>query len=163
MVILDRISYYLNQILICIAGLFLIAMIFLTCANVFLRLVWIPVSGTFELMGYFGAVLTAFALGYTQIRRGHIAIDIVVLRFSKKAQRVLNAINYIICMVFFTVVAWQIAKYAETLWKTGEVTETLHIIYYPFTYGVAFGCAVLSLVFLTDFLKLVTKHEEDKA
>ena len=56
MVILDRISHYLNQILICIAGLFLIAMIFLTCANVFLRLVWIPVSGTFELMVYFGAV-----------------------------------------------------------------------------------------------------------
>jgi len=54
MVILDRISHYLNQILIFIAGLFMIAMIFLTCANVFLRFVWIPVSGTFELMGYFG-------------------------------------------------------------------------------------------------------------
>ncbi len=162
MVILDRISHYLNQILICIAGLFLIAMIFLTCANVFLRLVWIPVSGTFELMGYFGAVLTAFALGYTQIKRGHIAIDIVVLRFSKKAQRVLNAINYVICMVFFTVVAWQIAKYARTLWETGEVTETLQIIYYPFTYGVALGCAVLSLVFLIDFLKLLAKKGGDE-
>ncbi|MBC8178191.1 MAG: TRAP transporter small permease [Desulfobacteraceae bacterium] len=162
MIILKRISDYLNQILICIAGLFLIAMIFLTCANVFLRLVWIPVSGTFELMGYFGAVLTAFALGYTQIRRGHIAIDIVVLRFSKKAQRILSAINYIICMVFFTAVAWQIAKYAGTLRETGEVTETLQIIYYPFTYGVAFGCAVLSLVFLVDLLKLLMKKERDE-
>lgn len=162
MVILDRISHYLNQILICIAGLFLIAMIFLTCANVFLRLVWIPVSGTFELMGYFGAVLTAFALGYTQIRRGHIAVDILALRFSKKVQRVLNAINYIICMVFFVVVAWQIAKYAGTLWETGEVTETLQIIYYPFTYGVALGCAVLSLVFLIDLLKLLAKYGGDE-
>ncbi len=163
MVILDRISHYLNQILISIAGLFLIAMILLTCANVFLRLVWMPVRGTFELMGYFGAVLTAFVLGYTQIRRGHIAIDIVVLRFSKSAQGILNAINDVICMVFFALVTWQIAKYAGTLWETGEVTETLQIIYYPFTYGVAFGCAVLSLVFLTDFLKRVTKHGEDKA
>ena len=72
--ILDRISHLLNQVLISIAGIFLIAMIILTCANVFLRLVWIPVSGTFELMGYFGAVLTALALGYTQIKKGHIAI-----------------------------------------------------------------------------------------
>ncbi|MEE9420869.1 MAG: TRAP transporter small permease, partial [Desulfatiglandaceae bacterium] len=144
MVILDRISHYLNQILICIAGLFLMAMIFLTCANVFSRLVWIPISGSFELMGYFGAVLTAFALGYTQIRRGHIAVDVLVLRFSKKTQRILNGINYLICMVFFALVSWQIAKYATTLWKTGEVTETLRIVYYPFTYGVAFGCATLS-------------------
>jgi TRAP-type C4-dicarboxylate transport system permease small subunit len=145
-----------------IAGLFLIAMIFLTCANVFLRIVWVPVSGTFELMGYFGAVLTAFALGYTQTKKGHIAVDIVVLGFSKKTQKILNGVNNVICMAFFAVVAWQIAKYAGTLWKTGEVTETLQIIYYPFTYGVAFGCAVLSLVFLTDFLKILAQHEGDE-
>jgi hypothetical protein len=55
--------------------------------------------------------------------------------------------------------AWQISKYATTLWETGEVTETLQIIYYPFTYGVALGCAALSLVFLIDFLKLLMKKE----
>jgi len=163
MVVLERISHLLNQILIFIAGIFLIAMIILTCANVFLRLVWIPVSGTFELMGYFGAVLTAFALAYTQTKKGHIAVDIVVLGFSKRTQKTLNAVNNIICMVFFSVVTWQIAKYAGTLWEMGEVTETLQIIYYPFTYGVAFGCAVLCMVFLIDFLKLVIKHGEDKA
>ncbi|MBW1780442.1 MAG: TRAP transporter small permease [Deltaproteobacteria bacterium] len=162
MIILERISKFLNQILMSVAGLFLVAMIFLTCANVFLRIVWIPVSGTFELMGYFGAVLTAFALGYTQIKKGHIAVDIVVLGFSKKTQKILNGVNNVICMAFFAVVAWQIAKYAGTLWKTGEVTETLQIIYYPFTYGVAFGCAVLSLVFLTDFLKILAQHEGDE-
>jgi len=161
--ILERISKLLNQILMSIAGLFLIAMILLTCANVFLRLVWIPVSGTFELMGYFGAVLTAFALAYTQIKKGHIAVDIVVLGFSKTVQKILNAVNDVICMSFFAVVAWQIGKYAGTLWETGEVTETLQIIYYPFTYGVAFGCAVLSLAFLTDFLKLLSKNGEEKS
>ena len=147
MVVLERISQLLNQILVCIAGLFLIGMIFLTCTNVFLRFVWIPVSGTFELMGYFGAVLTAFTLGYTQLKHGYISVDIVVLRFSKKVQVVLHAVNHAICMVFFALVAWQILKYGTNLWETGEVTETLQIIYYPFTYGVALGCAVLSLVF----------------
>lgn len=153
--LLDRITNFLNQVLMAIAGLFLVAMIVLTCANVFLRLVWVPVSGTFELMGYFGAVLTAFALGYTQVKRGHIAVDIMVLGFSQTAQRILNIINDVICMIFFAMVTWQVAKYARTLWKTGEVTETLQIIYYPFTYGVAFGCGVLSLVFLTDFLRQI--------
>lgn len=152
MAFLDKITHYLNQILIWIAGCLLAAMICLTCANIFLRIVWIPVIGTFELMGYFSAVMTAFALGYTQIRRGHIAVDIVVLGFSKKTQNILNDINHFICMVFFAIVSWQIAKYATTLVKTGEITETLRIVYYPFTYGVALGCAVLSLVFLSDLL-----------
>ncbi|MBC8460240.1 MAG: TRAP transporter small permease [Deltaproteobacteria bacterium] len=160
MVFLDKVTQVLNQVLIWIGGFFLGIMIFLTCANIFLRLVWTPIIGTFELMGYFGAIITAFALGYAQIKRTHIAVDILVLRFSKKTQRILNSVNYFICMVFFAIVSWQVAKYATTLYRTGEITETLRVIYYPFTYGVALGCALLSLVFLTDLLKSFLEEKE---
>jgi TRAP-type C4-dicarboxylate transport system permease small subunit len=161
MELLDKISRFLNQVLMGIAGCFMISMILLACANIFLRLVWVPVSGTFELMGYFGAIVTAFALGYTQIHRGHIAVDILVRRFSRRTRRILNGLNYFICMIFFALVSGQVAGYATTLKETGEVTETLQIIYHPFTYGVALGCGVLSLVFLTDFLKTILKKQED--
>ena len=70
MTTLDKISQILNQALMWIAGVFLVAMVVLTCANVFLRVVWMPVRGTFEIMGFLGAIVTAFALGYTQIKRG---------------------------------------------------------------------------------------------
>jgi TRAP-type C4-dicarboxylate transport system permease small subunit len=152
---LEKLSQWLNRILIWFAGLLLSIMILLTCANISLRLVWLPIKGTYELMGYFGAVVMAFALGYTQMQRGHIAVDIVVLGFPKRAQRVLNGINSLLCMAFFAITSWQIARYATTLWRTGEVTETLRIIYYPFTYAVALGCATLSLVFLTGFLRTI--------
>ena len=155
MELLDKISRILNGILIWIAGIFLLAMILLTCSNIFLRLVWTPVKGTFELMGFFGAIVTAFALGYTQIKRGHIGIDILVSQFSTKTQRILNSINYFICMVFFGIAGWQVAKWATILWKTGEVTETLRIIFYPFTYGVALGCLILTLVLFVDLLKVL--------
>ncbi|MFO8164946.1 MAG: TRAP transporter small permease [Desulfatiglandales bacterium] len=158
---LDKCSRLLNQILLWFAGISLIIMILLTCSNIFLRLVWIPVKGTFELMGFLGAITTAFALGYTQIKRGHIAIDIVVSSFSKRNQGILNSINYLISALFFVIVSWQIAKYATTLLKSGEITETLRIIYYPFTYGVALGCVALSLVFFVDFLKTVLPKKED--
>jgi TRAP-type C4-dicarboxylate transport system permease small subunit len=153
MEVLEKANAVLNKILMGVAGFFIAAMIILTCANIFLRLVWVPLSGTFELMGYFGAAATAFALGFTQIKRGHVAVDIVVQRFSKRTQRTLNSINAVVCMVFFAVVTWQVAKYGVTLWRTGEVTETLRIIYYPFAFAVALGCGVLSLVFLMDFLR----------
>jgi TRAP-type C4-dicarboxylate transport system permease small subunit len=150
---LDKLSKVLNQVLIWIAGVFLGGMILLTCSNILLRIVWLPVKGTFELMGFFGAIVTGFSLGYTQIKRGHIGIDILVMQFSEKVQRILNSINYLTCMVLFAIAGWQIAKWATTLWRTGEVTETLRIIFYPFTYGVALGCFILALVLLVDLLR----------
>jgi TRAP-type C4-dicarboxylate transport system permease small subunit len=157
---LEKLSRIIAKVLLWTAGGFMAAMITLTCANIFLRIVWVPIAGTYELMGYFGAILTACALGYTQIKRGHIAVDILVLRFPGRTQRILNGVNHFICMIFFPLVAWQIAKYGRTLWKTGEVTETLQIVYYPFAFGVALGCAALSLVFFSNFLKCLFKERD---
>jgi TRAP-type C4-dicarboxylate transport system permease small subunit len=157
---LEKVTRFLNRLLIWIGGCFLVAMILLTCTNIFLRLVWVPVKGTFELMGYFGAITTAFALGYTQIKKGHISVDVLVLSFSDKTRRVLAVINSLICTVFFSFVAWQVAKYAGILRSTGEVTETLRFPYYPFTYAVAVGCGVLALVFLTEFVQSIIPRKE---
>ena len=156
---LEKASTFLNRLLLFVGGITLAGMVLLTCSNIFLRSVWVPIKGTYELMGFLGAIVTAFALGYTQIKRGHVGIDMVVNRFSAKTQRILNGINYFICMIFFALASWQIAKWATTLWKTGEITETLRIIYFPFTYGVALGCAVLSLELLTDLLKSFVQDE----
>jgi TRAP-type C4-dicarboxylate transport system permease small subunit len=142
-------------------GFFLLAMIVLTCMNILFRMVWVPVKGTFELMGFFGAVVTAFALGYTQMRRGHIAVDILINAFTKKTRKIVDIINHTVCCLFFCVAAWQIALKATTLMNTGEVTETLRIIYYPFTFGVAFGCIVLSLVLLQEIIKTIISKRED--
>jgi TRAP-type C4-dicarboxylate transport system permease small subunit len=157
MELLDKISRFLNQMLIWVAGIFLVGMISLTCANIFLRLVWVPVKGVIELMGFFGAIITAFALGYTQIKKGHISVDVLVNRFSEKTKSILNATNYFICMIFFAVAGWQMVVWASTLRRTGELTETLRMVYYPFTYAVAFGCLVLALVLMVDLLKLIIK------
>ena len=151
---LEKISRILSRIFMGLAGVFLVAMILITCANIFARLVWVPIKGTFELMGFFGAVTTAFALGYTQQDKAHISVDILVNRFPPKIRMVLNGINAFICMIFFSFAGWQIARWATTIRETGEVTETLRIIYYPFTYAVALGCFLLALVLLVEFLKL---------
>ncbi len=155
-----RICLWINRALIGVGGAFLVAMVLLTCGNILLRMVWAPIRGTFELMGFFGAVAAAFALGYTQIRRGHIAVDVMITRFPRRTRRILNAVNDLICAVFFGLVAWQVGVKAAVLQRTGEVTETLRIIYHPFTYGVAVGCGALALVFATDLLtRLAPKGE----
>ena len=160
MAVLERINQYLNRLLMIIGGVFLISMCVLTCANIVFRLTWVPVRGTYELMGFFGAIVAAFALGHTQQRKGHIAVDVLINIFPKQTKRVLGAVNSFICLLFFGVAAWQIAVKATTLMNTGEVTETLRIIYYPFTYAVALGCLVLVLALFTDLIQSLMPNRE---
>lgn len=158
---IEKFITQLNRTLIFFGGIALALMILLTNANILSRVIWLPIRGTFELMGFMGALVTAFALGYTQRRHGHVAVDVLVNTFSKKTQQVLNTFNNAICMFFFALVAWQVGKTAAILQACGEVTETLRIIYYPFTYGVAAGFFVLSLVFLADFVRIFRPGKED--
>jgi TRAP-type C4-dicarboxylate transport system permease small subunit len=160
--ILDRITRFLNRILIWIAGLSMVAMVLLTCSDVLLRLVWVPIRGSVELVAYFSAIVTAFALGYTQMRRGHTSVDVVVNLFPDRVKRALGGINSLICMVFFALAAWRIARWSTTIWETGELSETLRIVFYPFSYGVSLGCFVLSLVFLTDLIRSLRPQKEIK-
>ena len=158
---LDKFIQIFVKILVFVGGLFLVAMVCLTCANIFFRIVWFPIRGTFEFMGYFGAIVTAFALAYTEMNRGHIAVDVMVNRFSRLTQKILHFVNSLVCFVFFAIATWYIFKKATILLRTGEVTETLQIIYYPFTYAVALGFGVLSLVLLSNAIKIIFPAEED--
>ena len=163
MIYLTKITAYLNKILTFLAGLILIFMVLLTCANIVFRMFWVPISGTYELMGFSGAMLTAFALAYTQIKKGHIAVDVLVNVFPQKTRWVLRQSTMPCVSYFFILAGWQLAIKANTLRTTGEVTETLRIIYYPFTYAVALGCGVLALILLTDFLRQLIPAKEEES
>ena len=152
---LERMSRILNSLLISIAGLFLVAMMSLACANVALRSFGIPIKGTFELMGFFGAVIAAFALAKTQIQRQHIAVDVLVRVFPAKVKRILGAISYLIGTIFFVLAAWQTGRLGTNLWEVNELSETLRIVYFPFVYAVSLGCVLISLVLVIELLKVL--------
>jgi TRAP-type C4-dicarboxylate transport system permease small subunit len=157
--IIPLIGSKIHQGLIGVAGIFLLAMVTLTCANICSRLIWMPIRGTFELMGFFGATTTAFALGYTQMKKGHISVDVLINTFSPKTRRILDSINNSIGLLFFSFLGWRIAEKAVVLKKTQEVSETLRFPYYPFTMGVAFGCVVLAGVMLRDLIIGLSKED----
>lgn len=155
--ILSLITRNGNTISLLAGSLFLMVMVVLTCANILLRMAGYPLGGTYELMGFFGALAAALALGHTQTRRGHIAVDILIRHFPRALQRALHIINRLICMLFFAICAWQLYLNARIIQHSGEVTETLRIVFHPFIYGVAAGCGLLALVFLEELIYLTIK------
>ncbi len=161
---LTRLELLLQKLLMAIAAVFLMAMMLMTCIDIVMRKLphCKPLPGVFELMGLFGSLVVACALGYTQSKKDHLAVDILTNLFPQRIQQLLDIINRLMCMAFSILACWQVCKIANTLYRTGEVTETLRMIYYPFTYGVAAGFALLAFVFLVELLKGLASGQEQQ-
>ena len=143
-------------------GVSLLALTLLATLNVALRIFRVPVGGTYEIVSFLGAIVTAGALGYTQKRKDHIVVDILSDRFPAKVKRVLDRVSYALILVFFSVVSWQTFVYGKRLMSTGEMSETLKISYHPFVFVVSSGFAVLSLTVLLDLVETFWPRGEKK-
>ncbi|MDY7036115.1 MAG: TRAP transporter small permease [Thermodesulfobacteriota bacterium] len=161
---LSKFSTYLATILYWIAGIAILSMMFLTCADVILRLGvtvyhkyhwWFftpfrPIPGTYELVCYLGAVAVSFAMAHTSIEKGHVAVSLVVQLFSPRAQSFIGAITCLFGFIFFALLSWQSVLYANELRTSGEVSLTLQLPFYPFVYGIGFASVAVCLVLLVD-------------
>lgn len=143
-------------------GVSLLALTLMATMNVAMRIFQVPVGGTYEVVSFLGAIVTAGALGYTQKRKDHIVVDILSEKFPAKVKRVLDRVNYTLTFAFFSVVSWQTFVYGKRLLVTGELSETLKIAYYPFVFLVSIGFAVLALTIFLDLIETVWIRGEKK-
>jgi len=150
---LERLSARLNKWTVWLAGSALVLMMLISVINIVLRIVARPFGGTTEMVGWLAALAASLALGYTQMNRGHVAIDLLVSRFSHRVRAVLDSLMSFITLALVVLATRQLALHAGNLWQRGSVSETMHIAYYPFTYVVAFGFACLVLALLVDGIK----------
>ena len=159
---LERFSGLLRRYLMIAGGVSLLALTLLATMNVALRIFRVPLSGTYEIVSFLGAIVTAGALGYTQKRKDHIVVDILSERFPAPVKRVLDRVSYALTLAFFSIVSWQTFVYGKRMMRTGEVSETLKIAYHPFVFFVSLGFAVLALTILLDLVETVWPREEKK-
>lgn len=150
---LDKLNLFLNKILLILGGIAVLSLMSIATGNVVLRIFHIPFRGAYEIVSFLGAVVIAFALGYTQKRKDHIVVDILTEKFPKKLNRGLDRINYFVTLLFFSVITWQTYVWGMKIWDSNEVSETLKVIYYPFVFCVSLGFGVLALTLLVDLLK----------
>jgi molybdopterin biosynthesis enzyme len=54
---------------------------------------------------------------------------------------------------FFVLVAWQVWVWGMKIRLSGEVSETLKVIYHPFVFMVAAGFAAAALTAFLDFIR----------
>ena len=144
----------LSRFLNIIAGISLTFLMLLTVMDIILRTLGSPIVGTYELVAFSGAIVIGFAVPLTSWVRGHIYVDFFILRFSKTVRNIFNIATRSLVIILFFLIGWNLIKYGIDLQKSGEVSLTLQMPFYPVAYGVAVCCFVQCLVLICDIVKI---------
>jgi TRAP-type C4-dicarboxylate transport system permease small subunit len=127
----------------------------LTVSDVVLRFFGHPIVGTFEVVGFCGAIIIAFALPMTTLERGHIFVDFMTQKMPKSVKKVMDLATRVLSIVLFAVIGWNLFIYSNKLMASGEVSLTIQLPFYPFSYGVGVCCFLQCLALICDIPKIL--------
>jgi TRAP-type C4-dicarboxylate transport system permease small subunit len=144
-----------------VASAALVLMMLLTCLDIFMRYFFSsPIIGTYDLVSLLGAVLAAFAMPYTMLKKGHVAVEILIQSLSKGKQLLIETLTHLIGISLFLVLVWQALNLSKDMKAAGEVTPTLLLPFYPILYCMAVCFLGLCLAILVNLLHIWTKRAE---
>jgi TRAP-type C4-dicarboxylate transport system permease small subunit len=150
-----RLGSLFNQV----ASASLFAMIILTCLDVSMRYFFNrPIAGTYDMVSLMGAIIAAFAMPYTMLAKGHVAVEILIRSLSRRKQLVVETATHTVGMVLSLVLVWQCIILAIDMKAAGEVTPTLLIPFYPIVYCMAVCFFVLCFAILVNLLDIWLKR-----
>lgn len=138
-----RIVVYL---LVAMAGLSVLAMMAITCADVILRLINRSFIGAYDLVKIAGALNLAAALPYTTAVKGHVAIEYFFHKFNRRGRIVIDTVLRLLGMALFAFFAWRSVAYGLDLHRNGQVSQTLQLPVFWVPFVIGFCCAVVVLV-----------------
>src|SRR3990170_1785482 len=146
--------YKLSRLINLFGGISLVFIMSITVADIILRSFRRPILGTYEIVAFSGAVVIGFSIPYTSWVRGHIYTDFVIVKFSQRTRNIFNILTRCLGVCLFLIIGWNLVNYGLDLRKSGEVSATLTMPFYPVAYGLAVSCFIQCLVLLCDILKI---------
>ena len=139
------------------AGVLVVMMLLITMDVLLRYFLNRPVKGSFELVEFMMAIVVCLGMAYTGVQKGHVAVEIVVSRFSPRVQALIDSFNYLVSTILFSLISWKSVVQAKVLGVSGLTSAILYVPVYPFVFVLAFGSGLLSLVFLVHFIDSVSR------
>ncbi len=158
MQLLKKFANISNEHLLKISMLVLLFMMFLVVGNVLSRFFFRnPIPGTFELTRISLAIVVFTSLGYGQLKKVYIQISFFFSRLPSSVQKIVQVFNYLLSLIFFSLVFWQMLKYAGRMSASGEFTSVLRLPVHPWIIIAAIGVLFLCLALILDLIQTITK------
>ena len=155
--VLGRVS----AVLAYIGAAALLLMMGLTAADVIGRYLFnAPILGTFEITEFLVLLLIFSFLAYTQSKKSHVAVDLLVGLFPQKVRAGIAVFNHTVCLLLMVLITWMGFQKALELKAVGEASPNLQIPDYPFVFFLAFGCLVFCIEYVRDLIELYVNLKE---
>jgi TRAP-type C4-dicarboxylate transport system permease small subunit len=119
-------------------------------AKLFLR----PVNGALDLMMILQLLAMGFALSTSYIQKRHVQVEFFMPLMPKLVQRIAACLVQSLLLALFIIMTWQLFVYGHDLKMYGEVSSTVRIPLYPFTYAVAVAFIPVCLVALAKWIQI---------
>ncbi|MBS3780366.1 MAG: TRAP transporter small permease [Desulfovermiculus sp.] len=148
---------WISRKMLLLGGIFLVAMMALTCVDVTGRLFNHPVFGAYELVSFMAALVVVGALPDSHTEKRHIGVEIVVNKMSPRMQHLIELITDTISLVLFSIVAWRMIIYGMGMQESGEVSMNLKLPEYIIIYIVGFGFVTFCAAILKNILDTIKK------
>jgi TRAP-type C4-dicarboxylate transport system permease small subunit len=154
MKILSQVTERLTNVaMVAIVGLML-----LTAADVFMRYTFSrPIQGVAETTELSMIVITFFAIGSVTFLRKHIAVDLVVDRFSPRVQAIIEIFTSLISVGICSILSWRGFVEAVITGRLKILSSQLDIPESPFRYVLAVGFAIVAVIALFQLIESIGK------
>ena len=154
----------LSHVIAAIGVVTLTGLMLFTFADVLLRYVFNrPTIGGFELSEYATAIIIATSLAYTTYKKGHIEVDLVILKLSRRRREILNTVTWFVGFILFGLISWQTVQYAMELNTTYQASASLNIPTPPFVLILAFAGAAMALIVGVDLSHRVSRITKESS
>jgi TRAP-type C4-dicarboxylate transport system permease small subunit len=117
--------------------------------------VGVPVPGVVEVVELIAAVILSMGIGYLTFVRGHVAVDILVMRLRPRVQVIIDLVARTIALGITILLTYGMVKLGIVYQASHWVTGRLWIPIYPFVYLVAAALALTCVVLIRDIVKAV--------
>lgn len=138
-----------------LAGTSLSFIMFITVLDVILRFFRKPIVGTYELVGFAGAVVIGFAVPLTSWDRAQIYVDFFLDKLPKAGRNLMHLLTRGLSMALFVALGWNLIRIAMDYQRSGEVSATLQLPFYPVAYGLGVVCFLQCLVLLCHVIQIL--------
>ena len=136
-----------------IAGVGILFMMAVTCADIILRRLGTSIPGAYDLVRIAGGITIAAALPLTTAVKGHVAIEYFFHRLGRRGRIVVDSAMRTIQTVGFLFAAIAFLRRGNRLLRSGEVMPTLQCPIFWLAWLIAFMCLLTALVSLFHLLR----------
>jgi TRAP-type C4-dicarboxylate transport system permease small subunit len=156
----ETVVLWISRVMAVVAAVVLALMMMIIVIDVCGRYFFLaPLEGSFELVGILMVIAGSWGMGYCQLQKGNIRINVLSDFFPPMMQSIMYIIAYLIGIVATGMICWRtsLRVHEYFLKQLGGVTDTLSLPIWFFLLMLAMGVGWVCFIFIIDLYKTIVE------